>query len=292
MANKVWNPASNDLNVAGNWLASGVPADEDFLHFNDVASFPMIANVTGAPVNAKDFSCVVERGFVQHIGQLGTPFTPANIRTLIFEGIGNNNSNYFSSGTAILRAFINTTSQKDDIVVLSGSVAKVEVANGKAAIASGATLTSYAGTISPSGGGQSQLTINSGVTTSGLTVHCDGGMVICSSTVPNVVVTDGVFVLAGSAGVTGTVLVKGGVFYWDAADASSPSTIALAEVHGGAFRTRTNRIGRTLTDAYSYGSGLLDFSVGGLNITFTAPPRACGENAVKFPRGATATVGF
>ena len=110
MANKVWNPSSNDLNVAGNWLASGVPADEDFLHFNDVASFPMIASVTGAPVNAKDFSVIVERGFIQHIGQLGTPFTPANIRTLIFEGIGNNNSNYFSSGTAITRAFINTTS--------------------------------------------------------------------------------------------------------------------------------------------------------------------------------------
>lgn len=83
----------------------------------------------------------------------------------------------------------------------------------------------------------------------------------------------------------------GGNFFWDAADQANISTIALAEVYGGKFSTRKNRAGRTLTAGNSYGDGLFDFSIGGLNVTFTAPIRSYGTNPPRYPVGASYTPG-
>ena len=285
MADKIWRPSSADANVAGNYLPSGVPATNDTIYFTDEAAFPMTTNISAA-FATKTLALVFEKGFAHYAGSSGLPMTCATWSQIIFEA-NTTFPSFFTSTTATTKVCINTQSQLDNICEFNGSIGRVSLLSGRVGLNAAATVTNRIGIKAINGAAQPKLTIPAGVTLTGIELAMNGGEVMCSAAIPKVKVENGQFTLAGSVGISGFVEMYGGVFYWDAADQASPSVIALAEVYGGTFKTRLNRLGRTLTEGNCFGDGMFDFSIGGLNITFTNPIRAYGSNPPRYQVGAS-----
>jgi len=298
MAIKVYTDAaaSDDYTVAGNWTPAGVPADGDTLVYNDQADGPMDVNVDAASVGAKAHAVIVDPSFQYHIGSAAVPFSTqasGNIcfSTLIFAGSGITPS-YFNADAAdtCTRVMCDTKSATADVLVLggAGSWGDVILRDGKMKLNS-ATVTGRIQLLGGQQNAKSVLNIPSGCTLTGTETGVMGGELKCASAIPLITVGGGVFTLDGIIGIGTRLEMYGGTTYWDA---GSASVIALAEIFGGSLVTRKDRTGRTLTAGNVYGTGLMDFSVGGLNMTFTAPPRVYGSNPIRMPQGTTFTFGI
>lgn len=299
MAVKTWiGSTSTSFTTAGNWSPSGIPADGDLLLFNDQATQAMDTDCDSASVGAKAFDVIVDRAYPYHCGSSSVKFGSTGdatnnkvFKTLYFAGSGLTPS-YFDTGTGdtSTRVIVDTQSTKDDVINLSGngSWGDLVVRNGRAKLDL-TTITGRMQVFSGASTAQAILNVGAGNTLSSAELFISGGKVTCSSSPSKVTVMGGEFWLEGSAGVTTRLEMHGGVSYWMA---TTSSTIALAEIFGGTFKTTLDRSGRTLTNMNVYGTGVVDFSIGGFNITFTNPPRKLGVNDILMPPGSTVTFGI
>lgn len=294
MAIKAWVGGTDaNFDTAANWQPSGVPADADTLIFNDASTRALTGNIDAGTLAAKDFAVLVAPGFQYYIGTAALPMEPAQgFSTIVYSGSGLTPS-YFSADGAqtITRGIIDTSVSKDDIVVFqgAGSIDQVIVRQGKAKLNCTATSGGRIEVTGSQPGAPAELNIPASITLTGVDIGVRAGKLSCSSDCVNVNVSGGEFILAGAADMT-NLLLLGGTFHWDATDVSAPSTITEAEIVGGTFRIREDRAGRTLTNMNIYAGGSVDFSTGGLNVTYTNAPRNLGGN-FKLPVGASITVG-
>lgn len=283
MAIKVFTGATDgDYGTAANWSPSGVPASGDMLVFSDQSTRGM----DGSTQAAKAHSIVVEQSFAFGIGSSGTSFEPTlGVTTLIFNANSQTKSYISGDGTnKIARVLMDSPSATEDLLEIDGTVTDISVRNGKLLIPSTATVD---GRINLFGSASSQITVTESATLTGVEATLNGGTLSDSGGIPDVTLLDGTYVLGSSAGIGTRLEVYGGILWWDAT-----STIALAEIFGGRFATRTSRTGRTLTTCNMYGVGMVDFRTGGHLLTITNPIRAYGQNAPLFPLSATHTLGI
>ncbi len=292
MANVVWTGATDtDFNVAGNWAPSGVPSDGDTLIFNDESTKDLDTNLSGTPHNSKSYAMLVEEGFTKQIGSSGTPLTPGNGFTTVMIR-GNSPGIFIKAGsTDIDRCVVDMITTKDDAFQIDGGeVVDLIVMRGKVAVAGSTTISGDVTVQGPAGSGGdtvSKLTIPASCTLSGSEWFVKGGVLQFSTSIPTLTCTGGKVYCAGSAGVSTRLEVGGtGEFWWDAGS----STIAVAHVNGGALKTRYNRVGRTLTSGFMYDDGVIDFRIGGSNMTITNSIRVFGKNMPMFPKGAAISV--
>lgn len=294
MANKVWTGAvDTDFNVAGNWSASGVPADGDTCIFNDQAANNMTGSLSGAAQTGKTFNVLVEDGFNYSIGASGNSWTPGNgFGTVTI--MGNAPAIWLAAGaTAAARIVVDTASAALGAVnFTAGSLTNAVVKRGEFKISSGVTVTGRITVHGSQGGGgseQSRCIIAAGCTLTGLEVAVKGGLLDFSTTIPTLMADGGEVIINGSAGVSTLLEISANcTVWWDAGS----STIAEAHVRGGVLKTRNNRIGRTLTSGFMYGDGDIDLSKGGLNTTITNGILVYGSKQPKFPAGAKITAAF
>lgn len=264
---------SKVFDLAANWDPAAIPSDGDTILFNDQAAQGM----AGGAVAAKGFDIIVDEGFIYEIGASGTQFAPANAcPSLLFAG-KTILPCYFDA--TITRCTVATESAKDNLVNLDGTITDLAVEAGKVAIDAGATVNGRI-SIKGLGGMTSELTVPSGATLTDVEIAMDGGKFTTDASLTTCVVNAGELILSGTAAVTGWIQVYDGTVYWDSA-----STIALAQVYGGEFKTRKERANRILTTGISYGRGLFDFRVGGATITYTNPLVVNGEHMPLFPKG-------
>lgn len=281
MANKWWvGSVSDDVNVAGNWDPSGVPADEDTLIYNEQAQRDCLTNVTQA---GKDFYLEVERGFTRKIGASALPLKPDSFRRVHIRG--NSQGIYLQAGsTQIDYLELNSDSAKDDMVqIMGGSITDFTIIRGKMKLNTGVTLTGRANILGIGGDQNAILNIDSGCTLAGSTLTIGGGFVFASTTLVTALLNGGELTLEAAAGVSALLDADAGKIYWD----SASSTIALARMRGNAaLMSRKNATGRTLTTGHQFEDGIFDFSVGGLQITFTNGIRVHGNRPPIMPMGA------
>lgn len=276
----------NNFNTATNW--STVPADGDTLMFNDLSTASLLDNIA---VAAMGFDVIATSGFKYAIGTLGTEFTPANgLGTIIWSGTGIAPSYFEVPATKFIgRCLVNTNSNKDDLVQLSGAgkITQLTVMNGRVLL-NEAILddTDSRGRVQVLGGLGSEnarLSISPGCTLTGSTVTISGGKLITATTLVDFVSTGGETVLNTAAGVSGTYEQHNGVVWWDAA-----STIANANVFGGTLAIRKDRVARTLTAGSVYPGGTIDFRTGNFGVTFTNALRNLGGSYL-YPVGSSVT---
>lgn len=301
MANNTFTDATADhkFTTAGNW-AGGLPADGDVLLFNDQSAGPCNLECAAGDIGAKAFSVIVDKSMLYPVGSEASKFGGSGdagdskvFHSLIFSGSSLDQS-YFDTGAGDTsdRVIVDTQSAKDDSIVLSGagSWGEVIIRNGKPKIDT-TTITGRIKLFAGSGNAKPSLNIPAGSTLTGSETTIMGGVLNCQSAIPQVEVRGGEFILGGSVGIATRLDVHGGVAYWDA----TASTIALVDLFGGMFKTRSDRAGRTLNYMNVHGLGMADFTIGGRNITFTAAPngeiRIYGENPVRMPQGMTVTFG-
>ena len=290
MPNKIFTGAVDDsVVVSGNWNPSGVPADLDKIFLNGQAQQDLATGLQDATWQAKTVDIIVERSFVRKVGASGNAFTPGGIGSLIFSGTPsaecffNTDDGAAAGGSdTMARVVIDANTQLKNVVTLTGNkVGRIISRKGHCTLASGVTVTDR---ISVSGG---ELLIPSGVTLTGVETKLADGKITCSSAIPVVVVDGGEFILAGVVGIGTYLEMSGGLFSWEA---DTTSIIALAEILGGNFVTRNERLGRTVTELNMYGDGGVDFRQGGLLITLTGGVRCFGNKRPIFPAGAKYTV--
>lgn len=279
MPNATWiGGTSTAYATDTNWSPVAVPATGVVLYYTDQAQQGM----AGDDAAGKTHDIIMDPGFIYAIGSSGVPFHPDAIGTLMYAA----NSilpSYFTTDVGdIDRVVVDSQSTRDDLVNLNGTIVRIIVRRGKVLLDGASTVN---GRVSVEDG---ELTIPSGVTVAGLELSQNGGTISDSAGVPTVVKSGGEYVLDGTAGIGTYLEMHDGTFWWDA---SGSSTIALAELFGGAFKLRKDRAGRTLTAAHMYGNAVMDLRAGGHSITYTAPIRAYGNNQPMFPKGASYTVG-
>lgn len=299
----VWTDTTADhkYTTAGNWLPAAVPAgtagDGDILIFNDQAVGPMYLEVDAANVGAKHHDIIVDASYQYYIGTSGDPFETQGdggicFPTIIFSGSGITPS-YFNTDAArtSTQVYCDTKSAAADVLVLggAGSWGNVILRNGKMKVDS-TTVTGRIQLLSTQQNAKSILNLPVGSTLTGVEAGVMGGEFKCASDIPIVTVSGGQFTLDGIAAISTRLEMYAGTTYWDASSAAS--IIALAEIFGGTLSTRQDRTGRVLTNSNVYGTGLMDFSIGGINMTFTNPPRVYGANPVRMPQGTTFTFGL
>ena len=291
MALAIWTGAVSDsFALAGNWNPAAIPADGDTLIYNDQATREM----AGSIVAAKGFNIILDKSFLYSVGSLATPFEPAlGIPTLIFLASTILKSYFDTSANGIVVGVVDTDSAKDDLVNLYGSMTNLTVRRGKVALAGGdATITGRLHVLG-GGGGQGDVTIPAAVTLANAEISVDGGKLDCSSEITTIGVNGGELILDGIVGITDRLEIFDGTFYWDASNTTAAaSTIALIEAFGGLVKTRTDRLGRTLTSCNMYGDANIDFEAGGHGMVVTNAIRAFGRNRPKFPIGSTYTAGI
>jgi hypothetical protein len=252
-----------------NWSPVAVPADGDTLLFGDQATQGM----AGGAVAAKGFDIIFDRGFVYGVGSSGSQFAPANTCPTVTYRAEGIIPTYIDA--TITRCLLATTSAKDDVLNIDGTTTELAIESGKFSLDAGGTVN---GRISVGTGGE--LTVPSGATLTDVEIQIDGGKMTTSASATTVTVESGEFILDGTAGVTGVLQMWGGDTWWDAA-----STIALAQIYGGEFKTRKERASRVLTNANMHGLGKIDFRIGGSTITYSNAIRAYGEYQPMFPKG-------
>jgi hypothetical protein len=267
--------------TAANWSTGDVVEEGDTLVWNDQAQQGMDgADLSNATPVACD--CIVEDNYIFDLGSSGTPFSLNGFTYLHFASGGTSQA-FFGIGASgadegFDNVIVDTPNQRDPALTLKGSIDLLTLNNGKVAIDSTSTFTA-ASYIQVFGG---ELTIPAGVTVNTTnTTSISSGIITSSVTMETVNVGGGQFILDGTAGVNDLVRQTGGEFIWDA----DSSTIALADVHGGTFRTRKNRITRVMTAMRMHNNAIVDFSIGGLNITFTAGIKKYGVNEPISPKG-------
>lgn len=289
MAKAIWTGStSTDFNVASNWAPSGVPANGDTLLFNDQAVNSLLVNTTQA---AKTFDVFVDRGFAAYaIGTQANPLKPDAFNSIIFNASNLVQSFFQAGSTNIARAVVNSASALNNGVVLQGTLVQIVVLSGKVGFAGTPTISGRVQVVGSTGSSPSELTIPSASTLTGCEFYVEGGKLDCSSDLETIHVADGEFIINGGMDITGRLEMTGGRTWWDAFDNTSPSTVALAEILGGTFATRKERTGRTLTTCNMYGSGSVDFRIGGIGMTVTNPIRAFGTNQPVFPMGTSYAV--
>ena len=279
MANATWiGGTSTAYATDTNWSPVAVPSTGDVLYFTDQAQQGM----AGDDAAGKTHDIIMDTGFIYAIGSSGTPFHPDAIGTLMFAA-NTVLPSYFTTDVGDLdRVIVDSQSTRADLVNLNGTIVRLVVRRGSVLLDGSATVN---GRISVEDG---ELTIPSGVTVTGLEVSQHGGKITDAAGIPTLVMSGGEFVLDETASMATYLEMHDGAFWWDA---SASSTIALAEIFGGAFKLRKDRVGRTLTAAHMYGNAVMDLRVGGHSITYTAAIRAYGNNQPMFPKGASYTPG-
>lgn len=278
--------SDNTFTTNANWDSSlgGSPDDDTSaqhtLYFNKESANQLTTSISRG---TEDYSIIADDGFGFWIGTSGTPFVCDDMSLLLWQA--NSTTSSYINPVDLGRAVIDTQSTKNDALVLNPTTSHVSttVKNGRMSFGGTAILTSSIITVGSPGAtaDTAYLTIPSGLTATSCILVIYSGKVITSTTIPTVIMSGGELVLNGAAGVSTRLLMAGGVCYWDAA-----STIASAEVNGGTLKTRFNKRGRTFTAGSVYKGGLMDFSVGGLGMTFTAAPiDYTGGTGVRYPMG-------
>lgn len=298
MAINIYTDGSADdkFTTTANWSLGVLPADEDTIVFNDQSAGPCNLECDAANIGAKAFYVIVDKTMKYPVGSAAVKFggsgdagTDRVFHTLYFAGSSLTPS-YFDTAAAKTsdRVVIDTQNAKDDSVILSGSGSwgDVILRNGKPKIDT-TTITGRIKLFAGAGNAKTELNIPAGSTLTGSETTVFGGILNCSTAIPQVTVLGGEFILDGSVGIATRLDMHGGTTYWDA----SASTIALVDLFGGMLKTRKDRAGRVLTNMNVHGSGLADFMIGGRNITFTNPPRIFGENPIRMPQAMTVTFG-
>lgn len=277
--------------TAANWDPVAVPATDVTLIFNGQSQQGM--DGTDISASPKNHAMIVEESFIYAIGSAGQPFEPTGITSLYFAGAGTATS-YINigatGGTDMDNVVVDSPSAKSPILILGGTngdIARLTVRRGKVEVANSTIIDGKVTVIGGIGASTSELTLGTGLTLAGLEVAIEGGKLTTSTLIPTLQMKGGEAVLSGSAGLT-LLEQSDGTVFWDAI-----STIALAEIRGGRFATRTTRIGRVLTNCNMYGDAVVDFRLGGTTASFlTNPIRVHGTNEPMFPPGHTITVGL
>lgn len=255
MALKTWiGGTDTDFNVAGNWSASGVPADGDSLLFNHLAQRDCLLNLTQA---GKDFVNVTATpGFVKSLGASGAAFKPADgITTLTW----NASAGVCYVDCGVTNVNVNSSNQNANALVLdnaaAGTLTNIVILAGNVTLSATASLADPYYVLVRGG----SLRINSGVTfagTAGVLVVDGNGYIDCDGSPDNVRMTGGLFNLGETATCT-LAEVRGGTFQWE-----SSGTITTAKIYGGGQFRITQDVAKTLTTGYAYGNATVDLSLG------------------------------
>lgn len=280
---KVWiaGTSKNPATVA-NWSTGDAVEEGDTLVFNDQAQQGM----DGADLsNATPVACdvIVEPGYIFEIGSSGTAFSLNGYTYMQFSPGGSSQFFFGIGSTGANEGFqnltVDTANQRDPVLTLKGGdIDLLTLMRGKMVIDSTCTLP--AGSFVQTFGGE--ITVEASVTINTNNVFSvNGGIATTNTTLETLNLSAGQFILDGTAGINDIVRQTGGEFIWDA----DSSTIVLADVQNGTFRTRRNRITRTMTAMRMHNDAIVDFSIGGLNITFTTGIKKFGVNEPKSPAG-------
>lgn len=291
--------ANENSNDSGNWQnvvsgANAVPSDGDTAIFGKRATGPMTGNLDQATWGAKALTVIVEEGFEHYIGESGNPWVLGAYNSLIFKAKNTNAKSYFRGDDTDAgkdgdfdRIFVDARQGKEDLVNIdtagtSPEVKDVFISSGSVTFAGATTFT---GTIVTADDGVCTIPSACVLTNAEINVH--GGTFSLSSSAPDIEIAGGLFNFKGSNVDIATILrMYGGEFRWIAFDPTNQSTIALAELYGGTFRTADDRGGRTLTTARMYRNAVMDLTRGGLALSLTNPVECYGANRPNFGTGA------
>lgn len=253
MALKTWiGGTDTDFGVAGNWSASGVPADGDSLLFNHLAQRDCLLNLTQA---AKAFVTVTATtGFVKNLGASGAAFKPANgITTLNWNASAG--QCYIDCG--IVNVIMDATNVSSTALVLdnaaAGDIANITLKNGYITMAATAIADDPYNWLVEGG----TLRINAGTSLTGTAgkLVCNGGLIDCDANADTIVMRGGTVNLGETATLTLAELY-GGRFQWE-----SSGTITTVKLFDGAQFIITADVPKTLTTGHAYG-GVADLSRG------------------------------
>lgn len=287
---RVWKGGtSTNPATAANWDPATAIATGDTLIYNDEAGQLCDGGSFTAGEPGIDVFILVEESFPFTVGSSGTPLSFNGIQYMKFSGVGTGASYFATEATDFAdlemdNVVVNSPSTANPCVDLDGTIARLVNERGRTNIETGAVVSGRLQVLGAISGSPSVVTVPSGCTLTGLYIAVDGGILNLSTSAIDIRQSGGEIVLGGTAGITSRHEQSGGVFYWDA-----KSTIALAELSGGKFITRKNRLGRVLTASAVCGNAIMDVRIGGLNLTFTKNPVKYGDAQILRPSGLTMT---
>lgn len=238
MAIKVWNGGSVDYNVAGNWLASGVPATTDDILFDGTSNYDCTTNVdrSGDGTWGTDRTVTVMPEYTGSIGSSGDPLKMNFTGTLAYKGGNKVDSEFWfenANATGVLEAKLAPASFANaNACRLTGKFIDADCMRGRIHFETGATITDELRLIADANlGGTAVVEVPNGATVTGTTVHILDGTLISDVAWPLVILCGGGTLQHSlTTAATITELHQGGGEF-----VSKLGTVTMYYIYGGRF---------------------------------------------------------
>lgn len=234
---KIWNGASVDWNVAGNWSPSGVPTNSDDIVFDGTSTQSVTANVD----RSADGTWSTARKFVvtpEYTGTIGSTSAPLIMN---FEGIltyrgGSATSEFWfdqnDSGSGMTEAKLAPAGTQANACRLDGTYIDVDCMRGKVQFKTSAIITEELRLIADSQlGGSPIVDVPNGVTVTGVEAFVLDGQLLSDVAWPSLVLCgNGKVEHSIDTAATIALLIQGGGEF-----VSKLGTVTLYHIYGGRF---------------------------------------------------------
>ena len=265
MATIYWvGNTSNAWETAANWSGAAIPTGADDVVFTE-SRVGTNKNVAGLKTTYVPANIFIDPTYTGNIGSSGTylEFDASNVTQLYIAGLG---EYYFTcdTGDAITTTVVNTPNMAPTAVSLdsAGTLTAVYVIRGHCNIVSGATVPTLNVAYSTMSAGDSDVTVQSGVTLTTLNqtagkVNCDSAMTTLNCNGGNCEVTTG--------NIT-TVNVNGGGHFQYSTDGGVLTTL---NIYSGTASLATEGTTKSVGSTNVYNGGTFDIRSGSATATLT-----------------------